>query len=312
MCYPVLKKRLKSAHSYIIIPGGEKNKNFDSCNIIWQKLISENAGRDAVLINLGGGMVCDLGGFAASVYKRGIDFVHIPTSLLAMVDASIGGKTGIDFMGYKNIVGTFNNPVSVFVYHDFLKTLPPRELNSGFAEIIKHCLIVDEKKFRKVERLTVVPGKMDTWINHSIKIKSDIVKRDPNEKNVRKALNFGHTVGHAIESLFMEDEANWFLHGEAVAAGMIAESFISFEKKLITINELNRVVDSIKNLFQLPLISELVFEKLISIMQQDKKNRKNNSRFTLLNGIGSFKINQQIKSETIVSSLQYYNFVTQS
>ena len=310
-CYRHLKKNL-SHHRLISIPCGEENKNLKSCEKIWDFLNEFHADRNSVLINLGGGMISDLGGFAAGVFKRGINFIHIPTSLLSQCDASIGGKSGIDFKNFKNLLGIFQQPNAVFIYPDFLKTLPKRELHSGLAEIIKHHLIADKYGFRKLLTLKTIPVDWKRLIRHSIKIKSAIVKKDPFEKNIRKALNFGHTIGHSIESLFLEVPGKKLLHGEAIAIGIVAESFISFEKKLISIAELNQITDCIDKYFELPQIDESGFDSLIELMMQDKKNEKGKFKFTLLNGIGNFKIDQPVETNQIISSLQYYNFAMHS
>lgn len=290
---------------------GEVHKTLQTCETIWKKLTDSNADRNALLINLGGGVIGDLGGFAAGCYKRGIKFINIPTTLLAMVDANVGAKTGVDFMGFKNQIGLFNEPEGVFVYTGFLRTLPERELKSGFAEVIKHYLIADKNGFEEVrsEKYELRNAKWDEVVAASIRIKSNIVTQDPKEQNIRKALNFGHTIGHAMESLFLKDEHQKLLHGEAVAAGIIAESFISEKQDLLEPESLTAICKMILRTYDLPEISPTDFPFLLQLMKQDKKNTGDEIRFSLLNGIGNYSINQSVKEETIKASLEYYNTV---
>ena len=207
----------------IEIPSGERNKNITTCNLIWEELTNNKFDRDSILINLGGGVIGDIGGFCASTYKRGIDFIHIPTTLLAMADGSIGGKLAIDFNNLKNQIGLFTNPKSVIIDPDFLDTLPEDQLISGFAEIVKHALISDKNLW---ETIKATPFKKLAWeeiITISAELKNRIILNDPKEKGERKKLNFGHTFGHAIESYYLEKGAP-ILHGEGIFMGMILET----------------------------------------------------------------------------------------
>ncbi len=307
-CYPVVKNVLPT-HSVIQIPAGEANKALTTCELVWQQLTAQNADRNSLLINLGGGVIGDLGGFAAGCYKRGIRFINLPTTLLAMVDASVGAKTGIDFNGLKNQLGLFNEPAAVFIYTGFLKTLPGRQLVSGFAEIIKHYLIADKNAFNQL------PGSLpalstlnfDALVAHSVQIKSAIVTQDPLEQGNRKSLNFGHTVGHAIESHFLLKPGQELLHGEAVAIGIICESFISEKRGLINAAELVEITKLVFNYFKLPSLNQNEFVTLLELMKQDKKNTANRNRFTLLQGIGNYCIDNYVEEEIIIQSLQYYN-----
>ncbi|HHG84983.1 MAG TPA: 3-dehydroquinate synthase, partial [Bacteroidetes bacterium] len=226
-CLPRLKKVLEFDAHFSISPG-EKHKTIASCEAVWEAMTTHGLDRKSLLINLGGGLVGDLGGFSAACFKRGLAFVQVPTSLLAQVDASVGGKTGVNFAHFKNQVGTFVNPLAVFVDSTFLDTLPEREALSGYAEVLKHCLIADGLRWVDLAGLSGLPMSLGPVIASSIQIKADIVALDPREDGPRKGLNFGHTVGHALESWFM-DQTKSLLHGEAVAMGMICESFISYQ-----------------------------------------------------------------------------------
>lgn len=276
-CFSLLPK---ISNSIIIeVPSGEENKNISICNTVWKKLSLNNFDRNSVLINLGGGVIGDMGGFCASTYKRGLDFIQIPTTLLAMVDASIGGKIGINFNGLKNQIGLFSNPKSVIINPIFLKTVPEKQLQSGFAEVIKHSLITDKKHWEILSNTAFKDLDWQNIIDISIQIKNTIVKSDPLEKNNRKKLNFGHTYGHAIESYYLEEKKP-ILHGEAVLMGIILESELS----LLSQNEKIDIKDYIISNFSLPDIPSK--NKLMKFLLNDKKNKKAKINFTLLNGIG--------------------------
>ncbi len=222
-CYPSIKPFLEK-HNIIKIKSGESQKNLETCQKIWQAMTDNELDRHSIVINLGGGVIGDMGGFCASTYKRGIDFIQIPTTLLSQVDASVGGKLGIDFQGLKNHIGVFQIPNAVLIDADFLKTLSYNELRSGFAEVIKHCLIMDGKKWDEIRRKDFEEQELEDLIAHSVNIKQHIVEADPTEKGLRKILNFGHTLGHAIETYFLGKPKLHLLHGEAIAAGMICEA----------------------------------------------------------------------------------------
>jgi 3-dehydroquinate synthase len=287
---------------------GESNKNIETCIQIWEALTELGADRKSIILNLGGGVVTDLGGFIASTFKRGIDFIHIPTTLLAMVDASIGGKNGIDLANLKNQIGVITTPKMVLIDSNFLSTLPQIEMRSGLAEILKHGLIYDKKYWQQFQDLTKLDNSdFDAIIHKSIQIKNEIVTKDPKENGIRKALNFGHTLGHAIESYFLENENKvTLLHGEAIAIGMILESFISWKKNLITAAEYLEIKTTIKNLF-----GEIVFDKndltpILNLLIHDKKNEYGTIQFVLLDGIGNTKINQVIENELIEKAFEDY------
>jgi 3-dehydroquinate synthase len=307
-CYPKIKTQLP-VHSVIQTTHGEENKTLSTCELIWAELTEKNADRTAFLINLGGGVICDIGGFAAGCYKRGIKFINVPTTLLAMVDASVGGKTGIDFKGYKNQVGLFNDPEAVFIYSGFLETLDARELRSGFAEVIKHYLIADKVEFDKLvsQKTPLRDIDFDRVIAKAIEIKSAIVEKDPKEQNTRKALNFGHTIGHAVESVFLTKDKDKLLHGEAVAIGMITESFISMKKSLLNQHELEQITVLIRRYIETPVVPQNDSESILKLIKQDKKNAKDQNQFTLLRGIGNYSVNEIVEEELILESINYYN-----
>jgi 3-dehydroquinate synthase len=287
---------------------GEANKNIDTCVEVWKVLTELGADRKSLIVNLGGGVVTDLGGFVASTFKRGVDFVNIPTTLLAMVDASVGGKNGVDLGNLKNQIGVINVPLMVLVDSSYLVTLPKNEMRSGLAEMLKHGLIFDKMEWEKFLNLKDIDfADFDAFIHRSVAIKNAIVMQDPTEKNIRKALNFGHTLGHAIESYFLENEnKTTLLHGEAIAAGMILESYISWQKNLISKDEYNQIKNTIKSIFE-----DIVFEEndlfpIQELLIHDKKNEYGNIQFALLDSIGKIKINQEVENELISRAFDDY------
>ncbi len=287
---------------------GETNKNIETCVQIWTVLTEYGADRKSLILNLGGGVVTDLGGFVASTYKRGIDFINIPTTLLAMVDASIGGKNGVDLGNLKNQIGVINNPKMVLIDTNFLDTMPENEMRSGLAEMIKHGLIADKQYFEKFVKLTEIDNShLDLLIHESIVIKNTIVLQDPTENGIRKALNFGHTLGHAIESFFLEHKTKKkLLHGEAIAIGMILESFISKEKGLVSKQEYDQIKSLIQNLFGTIKINLEEIDSILELMIHDKKNEYGKIQFSLLDGIGNIKINQFVDNDMIINSFEDY------
>jgi len=277
----------------LVLSPGEENKTIASVIAIWEFLSGKGADRKSLLINIGGGMLTDLAGFAASTFKRGIDFVNIPTTLLSQVDASVGGKTGINFMGLKNEIGTFREPVAVFIHPPYLKTLDRKNFLSGFAEMIKHGLIHDPlhlHELRSFDLESVDYGKLQEIIGHSVDVKSYFINNDPYEKNIRKALNFGHTFGHALESLFMERNKP-VLHGYAVAWGMIAELYLSTATSGFPKSETLRLGGWIKELYGTFSSNPDDFDRICELMKHDKKN-EGDINFTLLTEIGKFVINR--------------------
>ncbi|HEX9978929.1 MAG TPA: 3-dehydroquinate synthase [Flavobacterium sp.] len=292
----------------IELEAGETVKNIETCIEIWNILIDLGADRKSLIINLGGGVISDLGGFAASTFKRGIDFINIPTTLLGMVDASIGGKNGIDFGNLKNQIGTITNPQMVIIDAAFLDTLPQNEMRSGLAEMMKHGLIADKQywdKFTAIEQLDT--DDLDLLIHGSVKIKNDIVMQDPTENGIRKSLNFGHTLGHAIEGYFMENaEKETLLHGEAVAAGMILESYISMEKKLLSADDYNHIKKNIKKIFADIIFEQIDVKAILEFLIHDKKNEYGKVNFVLLSGIGQVEIDQQVENDMISRAFEDY------
>jgi 3-dehydroquinate synthase len=267
----------------IEIKSGEEYKNISTCNFIWEQLTINNFDRNALLINLGGGVIGDMGGFCATTYKRGLEFIHIPTTLLAMVDASVGGKVGIDFKGFKNQIGIFNNPNAVLIYPKFLETLAENELKSGFAEVVKHALILDNSLWLKLKNTPFTDLDWEDIIDTSVQIKNKIVLADPFEKGERKKLNFGHTLGHAIESYYLEKRTP-ISHGEAVFMGMILETKISD----LSETEKNEIKNYVLSNFSLPYTPKK--SNLHKFLLNDKKNQNEKINFTLLSGIGNCSI----------------------
>ena len=288
-----LHKLPKIENALIIeIKSGEEYKNISTCNFIWEQLTINNFDRNSLLINLGGGVIGDMGGFCAATYKRGLDFIHIPTTLLAMVDASVGGKLGIDFKGLKNQIGLFNNPKSVLISSEFLETLVENELKSGFAEVVKHALISDSSLWVKLKNLPFTDLDWEDIIDTSVQIKNKIVLADPFEKGERKKLNFGHTFGHAIESYYLE-KGTPISHGEAVFMGMILETEISD----LSETEKNEIKNYILSDFALPYTPKK--SNLHKFLINDKKNQNGKINFTLLSGIGNCSFNNLLSLDEL-------------
>lgn len=306
-CLPLfLEKTGIVAYNLIEIQSGEQNKTLQTCEQIWTGMMNVQADRKALCINLGGGVIGDMGGFCAATFKRGFDFVQVPTTLLAQVDASIGGKLGVDFSALKNGIGVFHNPVAVFIDCAFLHTLPVREFNCAYAEMLKHALLFNEKEWLGLcEWTPKVDDLLLPKIINSLKIKKTYVDKDPQERNVRKSLNLGHTIGHAIESYFLQS-GNPILHGEAVAAGLVCELYLSVVCCGLSTEITEKTFAALSGIFpQLP-IHENMFAELLVLMQQDKKNDKQQINFTLLEELGKPKINQNVDPALIFSSLNYY------
>lgn len=282
-CWPLLEPHLDNP-LLIEIPAGEAHKNLETCQYIWSQMLEGGLDRRSVLLNLGGGVVGDMGGFCASAYMRGIDFVQIPTTLLAQVDASIGGKLGVDFQHYKNMVGLFADPQAVFIHLPFLQTLPARELRSGYAEVIKHSLIGDAGLWEELQsHPDPATVNWEEILPRALMVKKKIVEADPLEKGLRETLNFGHTVGHAIEAWALSQGLD-VLHGEAVAAGMIAEVRLSHQHAGLPEKEMHRIIAFLEKTF--PRISLEPGADLWALMQKDKKNRGGEVRMALLETIG--------------------------
>ncbi len=308
-CYPKIKGLPEiGEENILIIKQGDQNKNIDTITKVWHFLSTHGADRKSLLINLAGGMPCDLGGFAAATFKRGIDFINIPTTLLSQVDASVGGKTGINFDSFKNEIGVFKHASAVLVCNNFISTQNQENIFSGFAEMIKHALIYSEDTWTQLKKFQIKDADIELLkplVVNSIHIKEHFVKADPTEQNVRKSLNFGHTIGHAFESFAMQEDRP-ILHGYAVAYGIIAELYLGHKKcgfPMQKIEEINQIIKSIYGKFS---FNERDFDRLFFLMTHDKKNEKNQINFTLLEEIGQIKINQTCTKEEIIESLKFY------
>lgn len=307
-CLPYFLEKLDTNLPFktIVVKNGEVNKNLDSLSQILRKLSFEGGDRKSLMINLGGGVVTDIGGFAASIFKRGIDFVNIPTTLLSMVDASVGGKTGIDLDDLKNQVGTFSFPKMIIVDFNYLQTLPPRELKSGFAEMLKHGLIANQSHWEKLKKSSIDIETLSSFIADSIEVKKQVVESDPFEKGLRKILNFGHTIGHAIESHFLKTESP-YLHGEAIAIGMISEAFLSFKEMILSQEDLLEISSKILSTYSLKPVKRKDYPPILDWMKHDKKNELGKLKFSLINGIGDCKYDLDINSSQIEEALDFYN-----
>jgi len=305
-CLPLIQKSLPKNFSIIEIKSGEEQKNLDTCTFIWKTLTNFALDRKSLLINLGGGVIGDMGGFCAATFKRGIAFINIPTTLLAQVDASVGGKLGVDFFGFKNHIGVFKDPLKVFISPKFLDTLDKRELRSGFSEVIKHCLIYDAEKFSKISNKKLEDQDWEDIIRHSVHVKNEVVKEDPQERGLRKILNFGHTLGHAIETYHMNNEDR-LLHGEAIAIGMICETWLSEKKMGLNTADTERIYNYISTIFDLKKIDPISFEEIISLTLQDKKNENNIVKASILEKIGKCLYNVDLTKEEMRESLKFYN-----
>ena len=293
----------------IEIEPGEFNKTIDTCVGVWNALSELNADRKSLIINLGGGVVTDLGGFVACTFKRGIKYINVPTSLLAMVDASVGGKTGVDLGNLKNQIGVINSGDMVLIDTRFLDTLPQNHLKSGLAEMLKHGLIYDRLYWNKLTDLSLFTLEdLDILIYESVEIKNDIVAKDPKEIGMRKHLNFGHTLGHAIESYFLNSTSTLeLLHGEAVAIGLILECYISSELLGFPKEDLMEISKVIKNTYAPIKIETESLGAIIDLLKYDKKNENGNVNFVLLESIGKPKIDCLVENDLIVRAFEYYD-----
>lgn len=324
-CLPILQNKLPllQAATIIDIQSGEIHKNLDTCQDIWQQLLAKHADRKAVVLNLGGGVIGDMGGFVAATYKRGIDFIQIPTTLLAQVDASIGGKLGIDFSHVKNIIGCFQNPQMVCIDPAFLGTLPQRQVLNGFAEIIKHALIADADYWADLKQITLDNINQIDWIPiilRSLRIKKYVVESDPYEKGLRKILNFGHTIGHAIESYSLAHDEDALLHGEAIILGMLAELQLSVKYENLEDEAREEVSVYVKklypNLFEQKQTHKSIEVPLImAYLKNDKKNERQVNQqvqfnFTLLTALGESLHDRFVDVFDIDSLLNKYSKTT--
>lgn len=309
-CLPILMAKIEDDYDFEIIEieAGEQHKNIETCSGVWNALSELGGDRKSLVVNLGGGVITDLGGFVASTFRRGIDFINIPTTLLSMVDASVGGKTGVDLGVLKNQVGVFNNAVTVLIDSQYLNTLPKDQILSGSAEMLKHGLVYDESYWNDFENPSVLDSdKLDELIHRSVVIKNEIVLQDPRENGLRKIVNYGHTLGHAIESYFLEHpEKKDLLHGEAIGIGMILETYLS--KHLVNFPEekLNKIKNIFLTYFDKVTFNDNDFSKIIELMKFDKKNSHGNINFVLLKDIGSPVIDLKVPNELILDAFEFY------
>ncbi len=308
LCWPIIKALPEFETAQMITIGAtDEHKTLESLAFVWRSLQEGGASRHSLLINVGGGMVTDLGGFAASTFKRGLAYINIPTTLLSQVDASVGGKTGINFGGLKNEIGVFNCAQSVILSSEFLRSLDQQNLLSGYAEMLKHGLISDTESWKELLRFDLEEidyGQLGSLVAKSVQVKERIVEEDPTEKGIRKALNLGHTVGHALESLALERKKP-VLHGYAVAWGMICELYLSVIKCGFPKDKFRQTVQFIRaNYGDFPLDCKQ-YDRLFEFMKHDKKNEAGIINFTLLADIGDIRINQQATKEEIFESLDF-------
>ncbi len=303
-CYPAVKDALPP-HSLITVKAGEEFKNLKTCEHIWQSLTDQQLDRHAALVILGGGVLGDMGGFCAATYKRGIDFILVSSTLLSQVDSSIGGKLGIDFNHFKNHIGVFQLPAMTLLHDGFLKTLPMAELRSGFAEIIKHVLISDPKLWNEIRTKSLAQQDWKKLIRHSVEFKADVVTKDPREKGLRKILNTGHTIGHALETHLL-NSGRKVMHGEAIAVGLITEAFIAQKRGLLRNEELGQISEYVLKIFGKIKIANEDLGTVAELAMQDKKNRENKILCVLLDGIGKARWDCEISQEEVKGALTFY------
>jgi len=309
-CLPyVLKNVPEIAEASIInIKSGEENKNIDACNELWENLLKLRVDRNSILINLGGGVITDMGGFVASTFKRGIQFINIPTTLIGQVDAALGGKTGVNIYGLKNQIGVFADPEAVFVVPSFIKTLKEKFMLSGFAEMIKHALIVDSNYWKMIKSRSF--NEIDNWdelIIRSIEIKNSVASNDPLERSLRKRLNFGHTIGHAFETLAMLKRNKLLTHGNAVAMGVLCETYLSYRARGLSLEAMEEIMEYLLMNFHYFKIREEDHLRMMNILKHDKKNYDKRINFTLIPSIGNARIDQWCDEKLIRESLQFYS-----
>lgn len=309
-CVPLFLDQVSALNDAEIIEteSGEVNKNIDVVTQVWYAMSELHADRKCAVINLGGGVIGDMGGFIASTYKRGVDFFNVPSTLLSQVDASVGGKLGIDLGNLKNQIGVFNFPQAVIIYPDFLETLEDRQKLSGFAEVMKHALIKDESHWGVVKHKS--PLEKQDWeavIAHSVEIKNNVVLNDPREKGERKILNFGHTIGHSIETYHLDKFEDFFLHGEAIAIGMVVESILSQKYCGLQKEAVEDIANAFKYQFGLKPLDRKLFEDYLGLMIHDKKNEHGKISFSLLEKIGNCTWDVYCSKEDILQAFEEYN-----
>lgn len=309
-CLPDLQHKCRGLENALVIevPGSESNKTIASIEKIWLQLVDGSAVRNSLMICLGGGVITDIGGFAASTFKRGMNFVHIPTTLLAMVDAALGGKTGVNLNAIKNQVGVFAPPQAVFIFSEFLSTLPTRQILSGYAEMLKHAMIDGETLFGRLIDLSA-PEQIinEKDILESAAVKMKIVTEDLDEKGIRKVLNLGHTIGHAVEAYSQKNDPDPLLHGEAIAIGLVCEAFISMHMLGMPENDLKRLVSQVARFYPHYRLKSKSSEELLTYMTHDKKNASvSKLNFSLIRSIGQPVYDQYPGEKLILESLHFY------
>jgi len=308
LCLPQFMARISGGYTFEIIEieSGEVNKTIETCVGVWEALSELGADRKSLIINLGGGVLTDLGGFVASTFKRGIDFINVPTTLLSMVDASVGGKTGVDLGALKNQIGVINQPKMVLVVTDFLDTLEERQVTSGFAEMLKHGLIRDESYWAAL-RATTSLDEIKREILASVLIKNKVVLQDPTEQGLRKTLNFGHTLGHAVESYFLESgDKETLLHGEAIGVGMILESYLSHKLTGLPLAALEEIKATFLGYYKKVGFTDTDIAHIEDLMKYDKKNSHGKINFVLLKSIGDAQIDVTVPTQLIAEAFAYY------
>lgn len=309
-CLPLFLKKsgLQASSEIIEVSAGEIHKNITTCNLLWNKLSELGADRKSIIINLGGGVITDMGGFVASTFKRGVKFVNIPTTLLSMVDASVGGKTGVDLGALKNQIGLFSNPEMVLIDMDFLNTVSEREMKSGLAEIIKYGFTFDEALWQTIKTFKGLDmSVIKKLVHRSVEIKNDVVLQDLLENSLRKSLNFGHTIGHAIESYFLESpDKKSLTHGEAIAVGMIIELYYSSVKFNFPLQYTDELKSFVNEFYGTVAIEVDDMPDIIDLMKYDKKNVNGKVNFVLLDTIEHCQLDVQLSTETILEGLNYY------
>jgi 3-dehydroquinate synthase len=306
-CLPLLYEWTEQVKFDIIkIQSGEENKTIDTCQEVWYKMVELSADRHSLVLNLGGGVIGDLGGFCASTYMRGIKFIQIPTTLLSQVDASVGGKLGVDLHGIKNMIGVFQEPYAVIIATNFLRTLPYKELLSGYAELLKHGLIANGAIWEDLSTQDDITSlDFEEVVFQSVLIKKSVTEQDPHEKGLRKILNFGHTVGHAIETKSFEGDLP-LLHGEAIAIGIVIESYLSLSLGYISIDAYNQIKNSIQKLYGKKYKSLPTVDEILPIMTKDKKNHSGVINYALIDKIGSATYDQVVDVSKLYEAFEDY------
>lgn len=303
-CVPKIE-RLFDDLNLIITKSGEAHKNLESCNLIWSSLIAKGADRDAIVLNAGGGVVCDMGGFAAACYQRGIRFVHIPTTVLCMADACIGGKLGVDYKGFKNYIGQIQNPALIWMDQTFLESLPQIEMISGMAEIVKHAIIGNRLLWDMIAGIDSLDQiNWNEILEENIPVKVKIVESDLREQGLRKVLNFGHTIGHALESFFLAAHEP-ITHGQCVAIGMMVESRIAFSMGILNHLDFESITAVISRLLSPEVVSLPGVENVLPWMERDKKKTKGRIGFSLPDRIGSCQWDIPVEESTVIESFEW-------